>query len=80
MKTLYIILLALLLLPACANTILTKPGFTQEAFARDLLTCRQAAVQEAMLAGLNGNPFVEITIRNGTKRCMLGLGYSEQKN
>lgn len=76
MKILYIVILALAL-PACANTTLTKPGLTQDTFARDMLTCRQAGMQEAALGGLQGNPFVEITIRNAQLRCMQSLGYSQ---
>lgn len=75
MKPQYIIPLTLFL-TACAPLTYNKPGVTQEAFSRDMLTCRQAAVQEAMLAGLHGNPFVEITVQSGIQRCMDSLGYS----
>ena len=81
MKTLYITaisILLVLLLTACAPTMWVKPGETQASFNRDMFQCRQLGVQEAMLGGLQGNPFAEIAIQNSIKRCLSSMGWTVQ--
>jgi hypothetical protein len=70
-----ILILVTMMLTGCAPVIFDKPGITQETFARDNMSCRGMAVQEAMIAGLQGNAFAEITIRSKTYECLKGLGY-----
>lgn len=54
---------------------LYKDGATQEDFRRDSLTCRQYGMQSAMTNGLAGNMFVEIWIKDETKKCLNNLGW-----
>lgn len=57
-----------------------KDGASDEQFRRDHLTCRQYGMQSAAANGLNGNLFVESWIQEEASKCLVGLGYTTQRN
>lgn len=71
-------LIILITLVGCAPTVYTKQGGTQDSFARDNITCRQVAMQDATMNGLSRNMFVEVYVNNRTNDCLQSLGYSRR--